>query len=43
MMTTDRPRSPLAASALERIVAAVLLCILLWATVVWALDWGALD
>ncbi len=39
MMRIDRPRSPLAASALTRIAAAVLLCALLWLTVAWALDW----
>lgn len=38
-MTTDRFRSPLAASALTRIAAAALLCALLWLTVAWALDW----
>ncbi len=42
-MTIDRPRSPLAASALARVAVAVLLCALLWVTVAWALDWGVPD
>jgi hypothetical protein len=33
-------RSPLAASATTRIVAAILLCALLWLTIGWALEWG---
>ncbi|WP_158284520.1 hypothetical protein [Azospirillum sp. TSO35-2] len=38
-----RPRSPLAASALARVAVAALLCVGLWLTVAWALDWGAVD
>lgn len=33
-------RSPLAAAATARIVAAILLCALLWLTVGCALEWG---
>lgn len=40
MTTIDRPRSPLAASALTRIAAVALLCAALWLVVAWALDWG---
>lgn len=32
-------RSPMAASALTRVAAALLLCTLLWLAVAWALDW----
>ncbi|CAO3428920.1 hypothetical protein [Azospirillum endophyticum] len=42
-MSTDRFRSPLAAAATTRIAAAILLCVLLWLTVAWALQWGALE
>ncbi len=40
---TARRRSPLATSAGARVMAVLLLCVLLWITVAWALDWVALS
>ncbi|WP_158599766.1 hypothetical protein [Azospirillum cavernae] len=39
---TARRRSPLATSAGARVMAVLLLCVLLWITVAWALDWFTL-